>query len=341
MNDETTTQSDAATALDARVRTMRQLNPAELQRGSEELLLRVAPDFPGRAVAAIADETVRKLAAITGSSVEDAARVLGSKAGDLQTARTVHLAFYGKAIQDFGEARAAIGTARNIDIQRLTLVAPDTLTAERATEVLTGGPQALIDAVDRYTVLANRFAGKQFDHAEVKSFIQRLQSEGALTEAVRRAKSGANALPTALGDFRARYGDLGYDLGFMPKDGIKVVVDPNTGDVMYAEPFVGVTTAVDPLTMRNPIGRFTDSLFRGITQTSIVLDSRARFVKATRDAGISIGEARGLHHVILEEARRQGTTPRGLDDFAELFRNYPARSGTRSSRPSTIRRSSS
>lgn len=313
--------ADAGDNLEARVSAMRTLNAAELERGSEELLLRVAPDFPGRNAASIADETVRKLASITGTSVEDAARVLGSKAGDIQTARTVHLAFYGKAIADFGEARALIGTAKNIDVQRLTIVAPDTLTAERAVDVLANGPQALIDAVERYSVLGNRFAGKAFDHAEVKAFIRKLQDEGALTEAVRAAKTGKNALPSALGDWRAKYGDLGYDLGFMPKDGIKTVVD-DAGDVIYAEPFVGVTSEVDPLTIRNPLGRFTDSLFRGVTQTSIVLDSRARFVKATRDAGISIGEARGLHHLVLEEARRQGTTPRGLDDYAELFERF-------------------
>jgi hypothetical protein len=309
-------------SIDASLRAKKTINPAELQRRAEELLLRVAPDFAGRDVAGIAGETIRKLALVADTSPEDAARVLGAAAGDLRTAQTVHLAAYGKAVDDFGQARAVAVRAKNIDVERLTLVAPDTLTTERAAEVLAGGPEALTNAVEHYPVLANRFSGTAFDHAEVKAFIGKLQKEGALVSAVRLPKSGRNALPQALGAWRAKYRDIGYDLGFAPEGGLKTIVDPDRGDVIYAEPFVQPTTEVDPLTMRNPLGRLMDGLFRGTTQTTIILDSRARFVRLTKDAGISPGEARGLHKLVLEESRRLGTTPRGLENYGELFSRY-------------------
>jgi hypothetical protein len=319
---------DIGESIEARLSAIRKLNRSEIERSSEELLLRVAPDFVGREAADVASETTRKLAAIAGTSVEDAVRVLGASV-DPKTAQTVHLAFYGKAVDDFGAARAAVATKPNIDVERLTLVAPDTLTVERAAAILEDGPEGILDAVERYGILANRFSGTQFDHAAVREYIEKLRGEGALVDAVKLPKSGKNALPAPLGSWRARYVDFGYDLGFAPKDGLKTIIDPETGDVVYAQPFAHVVTEADPLTMRNPLGRIADSMFRGITQPSIILDSRARFVKATRSAGISPNEARGLHRAVIEEARRQGTSPRGLDPdaYRELFERYlgPAR----------------
>lgn len=300
--------------IEARLAARRTLDPAEVERDTEELLLRVAPDFVGHTPEQLLDETARKLALTADMSVEDALRVLGSKV-DERTARTVHLAYYGRAGDDLVAAKQAVGTADNIDVERLTLIAPDTLTTERAAELLALEGDGLREAVSKYGILANRFDGTAFDSDKVRAFIERMQKEGGLPQAVRTPKGGANALPNDLSRWRERHSAFGYDLGFAPKDGWKAIIDEDTGDVLQAEPFLHFVSANEGVTMRNALGRFMDSLFRGASQTTIVLDSRARFVKFTRDLGISPNQAKAIHKVVLNAAADEGLAPRGLALF--------------------------
>lgn len=315
---------DIGGTIEARLSSIRKVGRDQIERRTEELLARVAPDFLGYTPEALAAETAQKLAQITGASVEDAARVLGKV--NIRTAQHVHLAFYGKAGDDLARAKAAASTAKNIDTARVVIVAPDTLTDDAAQAILDGSPDDLIAAVDRYSTLRNRFAGTQFDHDAVREFIGKLKAEDALPAVVKAPTTGKNALPPALRKWRSEYADSGYDLGFAPKDGWKTIVDPDTGDVMYADPFVHFVSEADPLTHRNPLGRFMDGLFRGTTQTQLIADSRARMVQFTRGTGISANEARAVHRAVLQRAADEATTPRGLSLFGsgvyhDTFRN--------------------
>lgn len=296
-----------------RLRAVRTIAPDAIERRSQELLARVAPDFATMPADDLAAMTARKLASITGMSPEDAARLLGPNV-DRATARTIHLAAYGKAGDDLARAKARIPrfSTSGIDAGRLTLIAPDTLTVERAERIL-DGTEPLVDAVERYGILANRFGNKPgYDHGEVRAFIERLTKEGALPSAVRLPTTGAHKLPKSLSAWRAKYAD-DYELGFAPEDGWKTVTDAD-GTVVMADPFVTFTSEADPVTMRNPLGRLVDALFRGTTQTAIVQESRQRFVDEIVKHGLPVSpnQARSIHRAILEEAFKRGESPRSL-----------------------------
>jgi hypothetical protein len=335
--------SDISGSIEARLQAIRTVNPDQIERRTEALLTRTAPDFAGHSPEAMFQETRDKLAQITGMSAEDAARALGGKV-NTKTAQTVHLAFYGKAGDDLARAKAvsataglpgkvdpfadftggpATGAAPSIDPERLTLIGSDTLTKDRAAEILSG-KQDLNAAVDQYSILRNRFGNTAFGHADVRDFIEKLAKQDALPQAVKEPTTGAHALPPALQDWKKAYEPFDYQIGFAPKDGWKTIVDPNTGDVAYADPFAHFTSEADPLTQRNPIGRFMDSLFRGSTQTQIIADSRARMVAVTRPAGVSANEARAIHQRILQTAADAAVSPRGLslgpsDTYSKIF----------------------
>ena len=303
--------------IEARLQTRQSWDPKEVTRDTEEILLRTTPDFLTYTRDELLSETAAKLALTMDSSVDDALRVIGnpSDAALRSTAQHVNLAYMGRAGDDLAEAKRTVGTADNIDVERLTLISPRTLTDERATNLLSQGDEALRAAVDDFDDLAQRYSGMAFDPTKVREYVEKLQRNNMLPKAVRTPTTGNNALPGALGAWRAKHSVQGYDLGFAPEDGWKVLLDDDTGEVIRATPFVHFVSAQDPLTQRNALGRFMDNLHRGITQTTIVLDSRARFVKFTRDYGISPNQARAIHKNVLNAAADEGVSPRGLALF--------------------------
>lgn len=312
---------DIEGSLQARLGAQRQVGADELERRTEELLRRTAPDFLGHSDEARFVESRDKLAQITGMSPEDAAKALGGKV-DIRTAQTIHLAFYGKAGDDLAKAKALASTAKNIDAERLTLIAADTLTHERALDILSGKGD-IVSAVDQFSILRNKFGNTAYDHGKVTAYIQKLVDEDALSRSVKAPKAtidpktgeviaaGRNKLPAPLKAWQRQYEKSGYEIGFAPKGGWKTVVDED-GTVHVADPFVHFTSEADPVTMRNPLGRFMDSLFRGTTQTTIIAQSRARMVQITRKGGISPNEARAVHQKILQTAADESVSPRGL-----------------------------
>jgi hypothetical protein len=319
-------KGDGAAAVEARLFAKKAAYPDELERRSEELLGRVTPDFAGRTGASLAAESIPKYAAITGMSVEDASRVLG-KSIDRNTARTIHLAYYGHAGGELAEIkRALLGTKVNIDVERLTVLAPDTLTDELAEQVLDGTIPPF-EAVERFSVLGNHFLGKGPSDDAVLEFVEKIRD--SLPNAVRLPKSGKNPLPPELQDWRIRNSEFGYELGFAPKDGWKAVVDAD-GNVVMSDPFIHFTTDADPVTFRNPLGRLMDSLMRGTTQTTIVQQSRERMVDLVVKAKLNIApnQIRSIHKDILDTAASMKETPRGLIGvhvegrpiFHEIFR---------------------
>ncbi len=316
--------SEIGDTIEARLTAIRTINNDQIERRTEDLLTRTAPDFAGHTDEGRFIETRDKLAQITGMSPEDAARALGGSA-DLKTAQTVHLAFYGKAGDDLARAKATVAglAKKNIDPERLTVISDDTLTVERAQAIL-NGTEDLAAGVDRYSILRNRFGNTAFEHTKVREFIEKLAKEGALPEAVKAPVTGKNALPKALQDWKRSYDQFGYEIGFAPKDGWKTIID-DSGEVIAADPFVHFTSEVDPLTQRNPLGKFMDGLLRGSTQTQIIADSRARMVSLARKGGASANEARTIHQKILQTAAEAGVSPRGLSlgpshTYSDIFR---------------------
>jgi hypothetical protein len=300
---------DLGVRLDAR----RAYKPDELERRAEELLQRSAPDFLGMSTDDLTDFTARALARATGASYEDALRIVGK--ATVKDAQTAHWLRYGKAIDEFGEAREAalLDEVKNIDVERLTLIADDTLTVERAAALAKATPGTLYDEAMRYEVLRNHFLGKHPSDGDILDFVKKLKKEGALHEAVKAPKSGKNKLPGPLSEFRQRWAGEGYDLGFAPKDGMKVLKD-DAGNVLWSKPFVNVTTRRDPATIANPLGRMLEGGFRGITQARIVQESRQRMVQKVVEAGLPISpnQVRSIHKAIIDEAADRSVTPRAL-----------------------------
>lgn len=300
----------------------------ELERRTEELLARVTPAF-SVIDDAVTDLTIRKYAAASGMGVEDATRVLGGKV-DRNTARAVDLAYYGREGGELAELKKVIPSSKKLDVERLTVIAHHNLTDELADQII-AGDMLVVEATERFSVLGNHFLGKQVSDAEVIEFVTKLKKEGALPGIVKLPKSGKNALPRELGDWRARNAEFGYDLGFAPKDGWKVLID-DEGNVLMSDPFVHFVSDVDPVTMRNPLGRFMDGLMRGTTQTTIVQQSRERMVDFVVRKGLPISpnEIRSVHKAILEEAADRSITPRALAGertrggklFHEIFRRH-------------------
>lgn len=297
----------------------------ELERRAEELLMRVTPAF-SKIDDAVRDSTIAKYAAITGMSPEDAARVIGRV--DRGTARTTHLAYYGHAGGQLAELKKVIPSTKKLDVERLTVIAPDTLTDELA-EAIKLGDIPIDDAVDQFSVLGNHFLGKQYGSEDVLKFIDDIGD--SLPQAVKLPKTGKNALPKELGDWRARNSEFGYELGFAPKGGWKVKVDAD-GNIVASDPFVHFVSDVESTTMRNPLGRFLDGLMRGTTQTVIVQQARERMVNlvAKLDVPISPNQVRSIERAIRDEAAGRKLAPRALVGehiegqraFEHIFRKF-------------------
>ncbi len=310
-------------AILARVSARRKIDPAALEREVEHMADRTVPHFRGVPEKQIADETTRKLAQITGASQKDVLRALGG-AVTKEQARMVHLAFYGKAGGDLSAAKAASVGAKNVDVGRLTILAPDTLTDERAKELLSAieaGDRAAVDAMlDRYEILNRKFATATADHAKIREYVQNLLNNDILPTQVKLPMTGENALPPALGEWRKKYSEFGYELGFGPKDGWKAVVEPD-GNTIITDPFVHFVSEADPLTMRNPLGRLTDSLFRGVTQTKIIGTAKTRFLDDMHSLGVTDSDSERVFGAILSEAKERQITPRGLENYDLIFRD--------------------
>ncbi len=308
----------------ARVGARKKMDAAALEREVEHMADRTVPQFRGVPAEQVADETTRKLAQITGASAEDALRALGGKVTK-QAARMVHLAFYGKAGGDLALAKVAAQGAKNIDVERLTIIAPDTLTDVRAKEIIdlmAKGDAPAVDAlIDRYEIL-NRKLPKGASHADVKKYIKNLQDNDALPHQVKPATTGKNALPSALGDWRKTYNEFGYDLGFGPKDGWKAIVEPD-GNTTISDPFIHFTSEMDPLTQRNALGKVVDSVFRGVTQTKIIGTARTRFLDEMNKYGVLDSDAERAFGAILSETKKldRQVTPRGLEHYDDLFKS--------------------
>lgn len=311
---------DLDASIAASMTATRAYAPKELERRAEDLLRDTAPDFLGMSADDLTDFTARAMARITGASYEDALRVVGK--ADVKAAQTAHWLRYGKAIDEFGTAResAMLGDVKNIDVERLTLIGEDTLTVERAADLVKAAKGGgIYDEAMRYGVIRNHFTGKNPSDGDILAFIAKLKNEGALHEAVKTPKSGKNKLPGPLSEWQQKWRDDGYILGFAPKDGIKAIRDED-GNVLWSKPFVNVTTRRDPTAIANPLGRFMDATTRGITQGRIVHESRDRLLRIIVEQHklpVSPNQVRSIHKTILEEAASRKLTPRGLSIIDE------------------------
>ena len=318
--------------LEARLTARRAADPGVLSRDAEALISRKTPSFLGYTTEQLVAESAPKLAAITGMSLPDAERVLAGMA--TKTARVIHLAFYGHVGHELEEIKTALDGVPdlNIDVRRLTSLAPDTLHDQRAKALIkelapgAGAEEAADAAVHQYSVLTEAYLGRKYTAADVRKLVQQLLKEDALPTVVREPKSRKNPLPSELTGWRGRWRESGYDLGFSPEDGWKVIIDKD-GVVVASDPFVHFSSEIAPATVRNPLGRFTDSLFRGINQTMILYDSRDRFITAAFDkgTGISPNQARSIYRALLDKAAERATSTRGLawhpKDIEDAFRS--------------------
>ena len=306
---------------------MKSVNPGTLARRVENLLDRVKPLFVGMDQAARREWAVPRLAEIAGISTEDAARALPKRLDD-SLMQTLHGAFYGQAGGDLAAAKAALaGDAAAHDIvprlADLTPISETTLTQERATNLLDaiakGDPTAL-DQAAKYDALGKYMGGApEAVVSRLKDILPKLM--GSLPEAIREPITGAHALPPALSAWRAKYAKLGYDLGFGPESGVKVI-ETKDGAEIFQAPFVHFVDAADPLNVRNPLGRAMDGMFRGITQTKIITTSRNRMIREGAKFGMTESEARGFHTAVKNLAIDRGENIRGLrpSDYQDVLK---------------------
>ena len=322
-----------AVGLEERLTAQRMAHPDMLSRDAENLIQHRSPSFLGYDQARLIAESAPKLAAITGMSPTEAERVLQGMS--VNKARQIQLAFYGHVGHELSTAKAALHGAPNlnIDVERLALLAPDTLHDEAALEFLKetanldqAAHLATDAAVEKYSVLSLAYLGREYKVEDVRKLVKQLLDEDALPTVVKAPKSRRNLLPEPLTDFRSKWRGSGYDLGFAPADGWKVIVDAD-GTVIASDPFIHFSDEVLPVNVANPLGRFADSMFRGINQTGILYDSRDRFVTSAfeKGTGISQNQARSIHRKILDMAADRATSPRGLawhvEDIEAAFRS--------------------
>lgn len=275
-----------------------------IERNIEELFARVAPTVAGR--------EVEVLSAALRITADDAARVLGTITEG--KSRLVRLVAYAKAGEGLAAAKAAVGVSKKIDVASLTPIAEDTLTVDRAKALLSELDTLYPgDAASRFRVLEDRFGGQAASVDDIRDFINDLIRRDALPQEVHLPTTGRNALPGPLGAWRQEARTFGYDLGFAPKSGWVSIVD-DAGNVIVTDPFIHYQSGQRVISTRNPIGQVADALMRGISQRTIINDSRMRMVRIARTlhTGLSASEARSIHRVILRLAEKYGVTPRGL-----------------------------
>jgi hypothetical protein len=297
----------------------------QIETDAEYLTRLVAPRYLGMADEARYAETATKLAALLDAPVEAVGRILGSKV-DLETAQAVHGAFYGKLVDDLATARDGFltvtrGTAAEV-ARRWTPLAPDTLTTQRAAAILADeAPEVIVEAVEKYALLGDRFlGGVPYAHADVRKYIKALADNDALP-----TEMGRN-IPKVAQGWRARASAFDYELGLAPKSGWKAV-PLDDGTLVMGDPFVHIQAGVTPVGIRNPLGRFGDSLFAAIHQRTIVLASEQRLQRMVVDQQLDVSPAQAvsIHKSILREAADRQITPRALALESAKDRKYASR----------------
>ncbi len=304
------------------VKNMPTLNGKHLATQVQELAAKVLPRFRNQTAERITADAAAKFAHITGASEEDVLRAFGGKI-NRETAAMADNAMYGKAISDFGPARAAALGAKNIDASRLTIISHHTLTVDRAKDILAGKID-IGEALETFSGLGSKFLPTS-DPKKVREYIQNLLRNDLLPETVKAPVSGKNALPSALGTWRETYSKFGYELGFAPKDALKVI-ETEDGTQILRAPFAHVVTDADPVQVANPLGRFVEAMFRAPTQVMIVNTAKQRMLDEVVKLGVPESEGKRLFGAILTEARVLDMTPRGLGGFGghaydRLFRD--------------------
>ncbi len=197
------------------------------------------------------------------------------------------------------------------DYERLTPIAPDTLTVERADALGALKGDAFREEALRYGEF-RKYLGDAYDEEKVRKLLGAMRDGDYLPATLVKPRDPtANPIPGALGDIRAEMNRFGYEMGFAPKSGWRTLFDAD-GNVISQTPFVRVTSDKVPLTVRNQFGRYMDNLFRGVNQTRIIIESRQRLVRAVAAYGVNASEAERIHQQILWRARDQRVAPRGL-----------------------------
>ena len=287
---------------------------AKLVEGDAEQLVRLKQArFLGVGADELRTGAVRELALVLRAPEEAAIRILG-RTVTLQERQIVRNMLYGRLAKDLAETKATwigktTGTkaSRLLQMERVTAIAPDTLTQQRAAAIISGAAP-VPEAVDTYSILADKFlGGVPYADKDVVAYIEKLVAADALPEEVLKG------LPVELKDWTARYGPSGYSIGYSPKSGWKVVLDAE-GELVAADPFIHLSAGVSAVGVRNPLGRFSDSLFAAIHQRTLVLASEQRLQRlgVELDTGLSPGEAVNIHRAILRESFERQITPRAL-----------------------------
>jgi len=300
----------------ATLEAQKKIGRGSLEKRVQELFTRVGDISLGATGAERAERAaLRASQIIDGLSVEEARRLLGSQISD-GTAMLIDLAYYGRAVDDFVTARAASTGAKNIDVGRLTIISPNTLTKPVAIALR----QAIADgddisaAVTQYDALTQRFLGKDIPDSKIDEYLKNLIDGDALPDMLIPPTARRNPLPKPLGDWQAKYArEGGYQLGFAPKDGWKAIITQD-GDVIVTDPFVFLQGTREALSLRNPIGRFADSLMRGVSQEVILAEAanRAVAISQAKGAGLSPAQMRTVMRAVAKRAADAGETPRGL-----------------------------
>lgn len=304
----------------------------QIEDDAAALTRAVKPKYIGMTDAQVYEESLKKLSATLAVPPEVAARILGSKVSR-DTAAIIDGMFYGKAVDDFAPLRDIIlpskAGVQPLQAERLTPIAHTTLTDKRVEQLLddavgtnvearlggrgledvtneTYDMDAIHEAVERYDVLKDRFLGTPYTAKDVVDYVRKLKAGDGLVEEL------TSGLPRAAKEWTEKYGEYGYSLGYAPKSGWKAIVD-EAGDMTITDPFVHVQAEVTRGTIRNPIGRFGDSLFGAIHQRQLVLTTENRLGESlVRKSVGSEAQARAIARTILRESADRQITPRAM-----------------------------
>lgn len=310
------------------LKARRAINEDEVERGAEELLdsfwLRLSDDE-------IAPFVHNRMAAALGITPEQAAARLAGVKLTPQHAKTVQLLTYGRAGDDLEAAKnvlresVAAGGKWNLGrpVDDVVPLAPETMTTQDADFLLANIDDMTFDELSGF-ISSKRILEQEFGAAaiipkdKVRAFVE--EAREAMPTAIFDPVTRKNPLPEPLQEWLAKYrhfgADDGYRLGFRPAEPWKYLTRQSEGmdeiDRVYRSPWVDFVSDKTPLKSANALGRVTNALFRGVTQTKIIENAKKRFVAAAAPYGISEVASRSMFRAILNEAHSRGVTPRGL-----------------------------
>ena len=255
---------------------------------------------------------------IMGASADQAAAMVAKLGRNALSA--LHLSYFGYAAKRFKAARTAAmkstsKRATALNPATLGMIAPDTLTVQRAHEIMeqikAGNMEAVREAVFKYEALRVNVTEDMTD-AEIVTFVKNFIENQLANKGLAREVAATTRLPKDLQKWADDNAQFGYKPGYKPENPWHASTNEE-GQIFGVNPYLDVSELGLDVPALNRWSTAKERLFHRVRGDAIMGANRRRWILYTTDKwGLSESQANALFSRIMRQANIERITPRAM-----------------------------